>query len=445
MTIWKNMKIRYSLINNCILLIFLFLGMSTFAQHLLTVGEAVEIALRNNYGIRLAENDLKIDQNNVSWGHAGILPRVEANLIDNNSVQDLSQIRSDGTSVERSNAKNNSLNYGVRMDWTLFNGFGMFARYDQLKQLEALGETQLKQTILDRVSNTMITYYELVQQKQELAAMDSTLAISQQRVELAENRFTIGKASKLEVLNAQVDINTDKTLYAKQMEQYSHTKIRLNEILARDPKTDFTVVEFMLVDESLSLPDLEAMAKVQNPDLQAQLINKRIAELEFKRIRAARYPTIVGTTGYNFNESESSLGFTTSSSSEGFNYGISASVNIFDGFNQKRNERTAKIQMENAQLVIEQRAQSLQSQLEMAYRTYLTNVSLIGVEENNQAIARENMEITVEKFRIGTISTLEFRTAQLNYINAKVRYSEATYQAKLSEIMLKQLAGNLTM
>jgi len=201
----------------------------------------------------------------------------------------------------------------------------------------------------------------------------------------------------------------------------------------------------MLVDESLSLTTLAALDKEHNPDLQAQLINKRIAELKFNRVRATRYPTIVGTTGYNFSESESSLGFTTSSSAQGFNYGISASVNIFDGFNQKRNEQTAKIQLENTEIAIRQQAQTLQSQLEMAYETYRTNVSLIGVEENNQAIARENMDITVEKFRIGTISTMEFRTAQLNYINAKVRFSEATYQAKLSEIMLKQLAGNLTL
>lgn len=438
------MKIRYS-IPHIAFFFFLFYVGPIQAQEFLTVEDAVEIALENNYGIKLAQNNLKIDQNGVSWGNAGILPRVEANITDNNSIQDLSQVRSDGSMVERSNAKNNSLNYGVRMDWTLFNGFGMFARYDQLKQLEALGETRLKQTILDRVSNTMIIYYELVQQKQELAAMDSTLTISQQRVELAENRFTIGKASKLEVLNAQVDINTDKTLYARQMEQHAHTKIRLNEILARDPKTDFDVVEFMLVDESLTLPTLEALAQEQNPDLQVQLINKRIAELEFKRVRSARYPTIIGTTGYNFNESESSLGFTTSSSAEGFNYGFSASVNIFDGFNQKRNERAAKIQLENTEIAIQEKEQSLLSQLEIAYQTYLTNVSLIGVEENNQAIARENMDITVEKFKIGTISTLEFRTAQLNYINAKVRYSEATYQAKLSEILLKQLAGNLTL
>lgn len=438
-----NCNIRSVKNTGYLLLVFIFLGRTTQAQQILTVEEAVRIALDNNYEIKLAKNNLSIDENGVSLGYAGILPTVEATVVDNNSIQNLSQIRSDGSLVERPNAKNNNLNYGVGLDLVLFDGFGMFARYAQLEQMEDLGKAELNQTILDRVGNVLNTYYELVQQKQELAALDSTLVISKQRVELAENRFTIGRASKLEVLNAKVDLNTDRVLLSRQTELHSNTKIRLNEILARNTKTDFTVIDAMMVDESLSLPQLETLAKERNPELLAQLINKRIAELELKRVRAARYPTIVGSTGYNFSESESSLGFTTSSSSKGFNYGFSASVNVFDGFNQKRNEKTAKIQIENTTIAIAQQSQALQAQLDMAYQTYLTNVSLIEVEGNNETIAKENLDITLEKFQIGTIPALEFRTAQLNYINAKVRFSEATYQAKLSEIFLKQLAGNL--
>ncbi len=413
------------------------------SQELLTVGDAVGIALENNYEIRLAKNELKIDQNGVSWGYAGILPRVNATIIDNNSIQDISQTRSDGTQLERKNGKNNNLNYGVGLDWTIFDGFGMFARLDQLQELEKMGRAQLEQSILDRVGDVMTTYYELIQQKQELTALDSTLVISQQRVELAKNRFTIGKASKLEVLNAQVDLNTDQTMLYRQQELFANTKIELNGILARDSQTTFRVADAIVVDESLLLPELEERAMAQNPELQAALISKHIAELEFKKVRAARYPIISGTTGYQFNESNSSLGFTSTASSHGFNYGFSASINVFDGFNQNRNEKTAKIQIENSAIAIEEQQQSLQTQLATAYRAYLTNVRLISLEKENEAIAKENLEITLDKFKIGTIPTIEFRTAQLNYINAKVRFSEATYQAKLSEIILRQLSGNL--
>jgi outer membrane protein TolC len=415
------------------------------AQELLTVEQAVQIALENNYSIRIASNDLRIDRTNVTIGNAGMLPSVAATVTDNNSVQNSSQTRSDGTVAELDNAKNNSLNYGVVLDWTIFDGLRMFARYDQLKELQKLGEAELQLTILTRVGDVISRYYDIVQQQQQLSALDSTLVISQSRVELAQNRFTIGKASRLEVLNAQVDLNSDQTNLLRQRELYANTKILLNQLLARDTKTEFSVVDQIGVDATLQLPALETLALKQNPQLQAQLINQRIAELQLKQVKAGRYPTVSVNTGYNFAESESSLGFTSRSSAKGFNYGFSARLNLFDGLNQHRNERVARIQIENTQLVIEEQNQALLTQLATAYQTYLTNLSLIELETRNEAIARQNLDITMEKFRIGTITTIEFRTAQLNFVNATVRLSNARYQAKLSEITLKELAGNLTL
>lgn len=412
---------------------------------LLTVDEAVSIALENNYQIKIATNELLIDETSVSPGFAGMLPNVAAVADTNNSLQDITQTRSDGTQISRDNAKNNSLSYGVELDWTIFNGLRMFARYDQLEEIKKLGEAELKQAILGTVSGVMTTYFDLVQQKQQLNALDSTLVISKQRVELANNRFDIGKASKLELLNAQVDENTDQTLYLRQEELFQNTKTRLNEIMGRDVKTDFRVVELMLVDESLDLNALEEQAKTQNPQLQAQLINKRISELELKQIKGDRFPTISAQAGYIFNESENSLGFTTSNQTQGFNYGFTARLNLFDGFNQNRNEKIAKIQIENSEVLIAQQTQTLLSQLSVAFQTYKTNLSLMELEVNNEAIAKENLEITMAKYRIGTIPTIEFRTAQLNYINAVVRSSNAVYEAKLSEIILKELAGSLSL
>ncbi len=421
------------------------LSFQTSAQELLTLEEAVEITLQNNYEIRLAQNDLKVDSLGVSIGFAGMLPRVFAEANTNNSTQNISQTRSDGTVRELDNAKNNNLNYGVGLDWTIFDGLGMFARYDQLKELEKLGKAQLQNTLLNRVSAVMITYYDLVQQQQQLTALDSTLVISQQRVQLADNRFSIGKASKLEVLNAMVDLNTDKTLQIRQNELYENTKIRLNEIMARDTNINFRVKDEVLIANNLQLAELERLATIQNPELQAQLINKRISELELKQIKGNRYPRISATTGYNFSDSESSLGFTTKNIAQGWNYGFAASIDIFNGSIQNRNEKIAKLQIENSSLVIDQQIQTIKSQLYVAFQTYLTNLSLIELETNNEDIAKENLDITLSKYKIGTIPTIEFRTAQLNYINATLRLSNALYQAKLSEITLKQLAGNLSL
>ena len=436
----KNYKILF---NSFLLL--LLCSVKINAQEILTLEDAVKIALENNYEIKIATNNLRIDKTNVASGNAGMLPKVTANITDNNGIQNLSQTRADGTVLTLDNATNNSLNYGVGLDWTLFDGFKMFAKYDQLKQLQKLGESQLKLAILTKIGALSTTYFDLVQQQQQLEALDTTIVISNQRLALAQNRFIIGKASKLEVLNAQVDLNTDKVTLLRQKELYANTKVLLSQILARDTKSDFKVQPEIKVDSQLKLPELSALAEKQNPQLESQIINKRISELQLKQIKAARYPTFKVTTGYTFVDTRSDLGFTTQSSSRGLNYGFGASLNLFDGFSQNRNEKLAKIDIENASIVIDQQNLALKSALATSFQTYLTNLELIALEEKNEAIAKQNLTITLDKFRIGTITTLEFRTAQLNYINAKVRFSDAQFQAKLSKIALKELAGNLSL
>ena len=426
------------------LLLFFFCITKLNAQEVLTIENAVKIALENNFEIKLAANNLDIVKTNVAIGNAGMLPKVTASLVDANRIENSTQTLQNGTINKLDNAKNNSLNYGVGLDWTVFDGFKMFARLDQLKELQKLGEAQLKGAIILKISEVNAVYFDLVQQQQQLSALDTTILISNQRLALAQNRFNIGKASKLEVLNAQVDINTDKVALLRQKESYANRKIILNQILARDSKVDFKVVDQVKVDSKLVLAELIALSEKQNPQLESEIIKKRVSELQLKQIKADRYPRINVTTGYNFLESESSLGFTSAFSSRGLSYGLRASLNVFDGFAQNRNEKIAKIQLENSKIAIEQQNLLLISELSIAFQTYLTNLELIDLEETNEAIAQQNLNITVDKFRIGTITTLEFRAAQLNYINSKVRYSNAQFQAKLSEIALRELAGNIS-
>lgn len=413
------------------------------AQGILTLENAIKIALENNYEIKIADNNLKMDITNVAIGNAGMLPSISATASDNKSVQNTSQTRLDGTTVELKNAQNNNLNYGVGLDWTIFDGLKMFARFDQLKELQNLSDAQLKKTIVNTVSSVNSVYYDLIQEQQKLEDLDSTIVISKKRLEFTKNRYTIGKGSKLDVLNAQVDLNTDLGNLLKEKQIYANAKTLLNKILARDLKSDFIVSKNITVDRKLQLSELLALAEKQNPELIIQIINKKVTELDLKQIKADRYPIVQVNTGYNFNESTSSLGFNTQSSARGLNYGFTASLNLFDGNAQNRNEKIAKMQVENSKLVIEQQTINLQSNLTVAFQIYLTNLDLIDLEENNTAISKQNLDITAEKFKIGTITSVEFRAAQLNYINSKIRLSTAQFQAKLSEITLRELAGNL--
>lgn len=414
-------------------------------QGLLTVKEAVEIALNNNFEIKLSQNDLRIAKENVTRGNAGMLPSVTGNLTQNNNLQNSSQTQASGEKRSLRNAKNNSLNYGVSIGWTIFDGMGMFSRFDILKELQKQGEVQLKSTILQKVSDVISTYFTIVEQKNLLLAIDSSITISKERLRTAENRFSIGKASRLEVLNVQVNLNEDESSRLRQADVVKNLKITLNSLMARELSVDFDVERDVEYDDSLVFDELMQKAKEHNPDLQLIAINRRMAELELKRVKAGRYPTVRLNTGYNFSQTESSLGFVSSSNSRGLNYGVTASINIFDGFNQRRTEKVAQINIENAELLVEQTNLTIKTAIATAFQTYQTNLSLARLEENNEDIARQNLNITLEKYKIGTISAVEFRDAQENFINAVSRFNSAKLQAKLSELQLKEIIGNINL
>lgn len=425
------------------IIILFTIGFSSQAQELLSLENAVKIALENNYEIKIANNNSKIEATNNNLANARMLPALNATLTNNNSHLDTKQTQGDGTIRELDGAINRNITYGVGLDWTIFDGLSMFARKEQLNVLEQRGKAELQAAILTKISDVYLTYFDLVQQQQVLASIDTAIVISNQRVTTAQNRFSIGKASKLEVLNAQVDLNSDLSMQLRQKELYRIAKLKMNELLVRDVYTEFRVAEEISLDQNIEFAELKATAEKQNPQLQAQILSKKIADLNLKQVKGNRYPTVRITSGYNFTRSEASLGFITQSSGQGFVYGVTATVPIFNGFLQNRNEKVAKYQVENAGLLLEQQKLTLNTQLASFYTSYQTNLELVKVEAKNLDIAKQNLDITVAKFKIGTITTIEFRTAQQNYIEAAVRYFNAQYVTKISEINLNELAGTL--
>jgi len=417
----------------------------SLAQEKLTLEAAVQIALQNNYDIKLSNNSVELAKVDVSRGISALYPNLTGNFSTNNNILNTNQTLSNGQSQERQGAKNSNVAYGPVLNWRIFDGFEMFARYDQLKEFQKLGESNLKLTVQTTIANVVSNYYDLVQQNQQIKALRTALEISRIRLRNSESRFQIGKAAKLEVLAASVDLNTDTTNLLRQADVYRNTKILLNELLAREINTDFTVIDTIITQKDLSLIAIQTSASQQNPELQGALISQRIAELNLRQVKANRYPDINVNSGYNFNRSTSALGFARQSQSRGLNYGITASVNIFSGFLQKRNENAAYLEIENSKLLFDRLNQSINAQIARLYQTYQTNIELVRLEEQNMGVAQQNLDITLEKFKFGSVAPLEFREAQRNFIDANARFTNAQFQAKLAEISLKQIAGLLSL
>jgi outer membrane protein TolC len=429
-------------------LVFGFAMVSTIAlaqqdAPLLTLKDAVEIALKNNYNIKLSQNNSTIASNNVTLGNAGILPVVTGDFNDNNSRQTTKQTRNDGTVNNIRNAKNSNNNYGVNLNWTIFDGFAMFANYDQLKQVDKLGVLQLQDTVQRTVASVIDTYYNLISQNEQIKALKGAIDISRTQLRIANDKFAVGRASRLEVLNAQVNLNTDTGNLVIQYQQFRTTKIQLNQLLIRDLQTDFSVADTIVVDEKLALADVLNNAQLQNPAILSAQINQRLAEINLKQVRATRYPQVGITSGYTFTNSKTPAGFTLSQNVHGFNYGLTASINIFNGFNQNRREKNAKIQIDNASINAKQTKLNIESQINSLFVAYLSGLDLVKLEEANVNLNKKNLDITLDKYKLGNITPLEVREAQRNYLDAQSKFFAAQYQSKQAEIMLKQITNSI--
>ncbi|WP_276090828.1 TolC family protein [Pedobacter sp. JY14-1] len=417
--------------------------MPLHAQEKLSLKEAVTVALKNNYDIRLVNNDVQIATNNVNAGNAGLLPRLDASFSDGGSRQNTTRTQSNGNEQTLSGVRNTNMSYGASLGWTIFDGLQMFTNYERLKELQKQGEVTAKATVLNTISTVISAYYNVLKEQQLVMARDSALDVSQLRLRIANNKLSIGRGSKLDVITAQVDYNTDTSAYLQEIGLLKNAKTALNQVMARDVNTDLIAEGDITVDSALNYTTLAGQMQQLNPDLQNAFISKKLAELNLKQIKGQRYPVIGVNGGYEYQRSTSPTGFNTQQKTKGFTYGVTASLNIFNGFLQRQNERNAKISVNSSELALEKTRQDISAQLTAAYQDYQTSLNLLKVEGNNVEIARQSLDITLAKYRLGSIAPLELREAQRNAIDAVTRLLEARYQAKLNEISLKEISGTL--
>ncbi|MGI4805618.1 MAG: TolC family protein [Janthinobacterium lividum] len=430
-----------------LLLSMFFSASSIFAQKapLLTLEEAVSIALKNNYDILLAKNNTVISATNVTVGNAGYLPNLAATASTSSSILNINQTRSDGTVNNIPKLHNSSNTYGPNINWTLFDGFNMFANYAQLKTLNKLGQVQERDTIQSALASVISTYYNLVNQNQQIMSLKEAIAISRLQLRYASDKYGVGRASKLDVLNAEVNFNTDTANFLIQVQSFRTTKISLNRLLVRKLTTDFSVPDTIQNQDQLVLGDILSKAQTANPTILIYQINKRLAEISLRQVRSTRYPVLGVNSGYAFSNSKTPAGFTQTQNTKGLNYGLTASVNIFDGFNQTRRERVARLQINGADIQLSQVQQQVEAQINSLYINYLSGLDLIRLEKSNVGIAKQNLDISLEKYRLGNITPLEVREAQRNYLDAQTRFFNNQYQTKLAEVSLKEITGTISL
>lgn len=413
------------------------------AQEVLTLDEAITLALSQNYNIQLSLNDKEIAQTANSWYAAGKLPTVAVNGVLNNSLTNLHQNLSNGTVIERNGTRTSVLNINGQISYRLYGGKRVYIAKKRLDIRESMADEALKQdinqTIFD-VTNKYITINRLIKQK---SAVQETISFFEERSKLSQSRFEIGTSGKNDYLQSQIDLNVQRNNEINLTNNIALAKMELNQLLARDPNAPFEVQDIVIPETLPTEAEVNEAIDAMNPQITLLKYNQQILEQNALEIKALQKPSLFANGSLNLNYNNSSAGFNLLTQNYGPQAGLSVSVPLFTRALANQQIKINALDYKSQGLQIDATKHFLRSIAAEAYQNYNNALQLIELEEQNLNIIREHNNIAMERFRKATITTVELRQAQLNLVEAQNRIINARYILKQSEVQLLYVMGKL--
>ena len=431
------------------LILFLSLSNSSPAQEVLSLKNAVAIALEQNLSIKVAEQDARIADKNNNWGNAGLLPQLNASGSYNHSETDQDQqlaVGGDGAPlVEQSfnDAVSDNFQAGINANYVLFDGLGRLNNLRRLQLQENLSDVQLRFTIENVLLNVFNAYYNLARQEELLQIAKEAIKLSQERYERAEIAQELGSASRIEALSALVDLRRDSVSYLNNQRDFQQGMRQLNLLLKFPVDSLLKVDTLVELSTNLEYVPLHQAAMQNNAAIVQAQINRSLQEKNLNLAWSDRMPEISANAGYNYSRQENEGGFLRLSQSTGWQYGLNAQWNIFNSYRSQTAVEVARIEVFKSDLATEQARQQLKTDMANAWLDYKHSQRIAAMEKRNLAVALLNYQRTKEAYRLGQVNNVQLREAQLNYINSKAALNNLEYQSKVAEIDLQRVAGSL--
>ena len=412
------------------------------AQQQLTLRNAIDTALRNNFDIQIAKNEVEIARMNNTYGIAGGLPNITANAGDNGSISTINQNFRDSTSSSISNKGQNALNAGVSGSIVLFNGLRISATKERLNRLQNLSEIQLNQQVQNTIANIMITYFDIIRQQNYLKIIQNSLDVSNQKLDIVNVKKNVGMADAVETLQAQTDVNSAEQSLSIQKLVIEQNKSDLLLLISSKSNKPFSVTDTIIVDNSLKLDSITNYLN-RNPEYlsaeQRILISRQIV----KEVSAQRYPTVRLNAGYDFYQANINKGAVSMNQNYGPSAGINMQIPIFNGNIYKTQRDVAKISVKNSVLQKESLQNSLATQATKLYRSYSTTLQQIESQRKNFEMTKQLVDVVMQQFHVSQATILDVKFAQTSFENAGYLLVNLMFSAKVAEIELKQLTYSL--
>jgi outer membrane protein len=413
------------------------------SQGLLTPEEAINLALDKSFGIMVARNNADIARITNTPGAAGMMPSINANGSGSFAQNNVDLKTSSENVIKSTHGQTTVKSTGVALSWVLFDGGRMFITKNKLNELEALGEIHLKDTIQQTVFNVIAAYYNIVSQKQELASINEAIIYNREQVNILQTSFNAGLVAKTSLLQAKIDLNVYQEYAITQEYAIISAKRILNQILARESDTDFDVIDSIATRYEPNRDELLQKLYSNNVSLLAAQKQVNIARLSMKEFKASRLPRINFTGGYNLSLVDNTASNILYNHSFGPSVGATVSIPIYQTGNINRQVAVSKLQLNSATYNFENIKLRVGAQVQNALTQFEKQLQLLNLEKENEALARENIEIAIQRLRLGQSNSLEVRQAQESYVNSYTRRINFEYNLKIAETRLKQLVADL--
>ncbi|MBS1736940.1 MAG: TolC family protein [Bacteroidetes bacterium] len=410
----------------------------------LTASGAIKLTIENNFNVIISRNEIEIGKINNNWALAGALPIISATANKTIGVNNLTQKLSNGTTTEKNGNGTQNFNAGLTVTWTVFDGFKMFATKKRLEQLELQGEYNFRKTINETVYNALSSYYNIVTLIEQKQATQEQISLYNGRYQLAQRKFEIGTGAKYEVLEAEVDLNEQRSALLALENSIALAKSNLTNLMGLKSDTSYQLIDTIIVQPLPLLDDVKAKINKQNPDMLLANNNLLILANSKKEINAKRMPVVALNGFYNFVRSRNSAGFTLLNQTYGPSGSIGVSIPLFNGGLVNKELRIADINSRNQELTIQQTKYNIETYLSNAYINYYNALKAVDLEKSNLSLATENINIAMERYRVLNITAVELRQIQISYNAIKNRLYNALNQAKQAEAEIALLTGDIT-
>ena len=423
----------------------LFSSISFYAQKELTISEAIQTTLENNLDIKISKNIEKISKNNASILNNNYLPSVQLGSEINRITQNIEIETPNGISGSLNDTKTDNTSAMLSFNYNLIDASGRKYNYRKSKELYSKTKLEVRNIIENTILQLYSIYFEVSRLEEQHKIIINSLDISKKRLERKQLEFEYGQSNNLEVLNAEVDMNNDSIKLLNTIKKLVNAKSDLNLIMNHKTSDDyFTNTYFEFLDEG-EIRKLYSNGINNNTTFLIQEKEVIISNINQKITRFSYLPTLglIGSYGWNESINDNPYAFYNKSISDGFSTGINLRWDIFKGGKKIINNKNSKLDLENSKILKESTILKLKNELKNTYDTHFNNLYILSVQKKNVDTNKNNFERNLEKYNIGSISSIEFRRAQLNLLNAKLEFNFARYQTKLSEAFFLKICGEI--